>query len=322
MPISEGKTRSWSAHAAPSHSLCSNWRARCAANISYLRQSAHEAIRDQVRAYQAEKQTIENDNRLSGVAVLDDLMALRERITSAINDLETQDKQAVERVRAAISRATQEPQDVAAQTLRELQIQQGYQRIQLQMTGGDNLLTIATQAGKQGDKAVIQALRVYTPALLVSMDANAGMADAAERALALAETPFMGQTQLVCRDLSDELEVGSNNLTGAAAGMSRHTPTRAPDTRLYECLLPPAGNERRCHEADDQARDAKPDQPAAMGSARMKIPKPRTPQRTYTPRKNRRLNRMARNLPATRAEEDRQYDACLVMRAHACGEVT
>jgi hypothetical protein len=120
-------------------------------------------------------------------------------------------------VRLAISKATQEPQDVASQTLRQLEIQQGYQRIQLEMAGGDNLLTIATSAGKRGDKAMVAAPRVYAPALLISQDAEPALADAVERALALAETPFMGQTQLVCRDLTHELEVGGSNLTGCAA---------------------------------------------------------------------------------------------------------
>jgi lipase chaperone LimK len=83
--------------------------ATAAQSVSYLRQSAHEAIRDQVRAYFTEKAQIEDNNRLTGAAILDDVAALRQRVTSAINDLEATGKDRVERVRAAISKATQEP---------------------------------------------------------------------------------------------------------------------------------------------------------------------------------------------------------------------
>ena len=45
--------------------------------------------------------------------------------------------------------------------------------------------------------------------------------------------------------------------------MSLCPSTRPTEGRLYEaCLLSLAGNERRRHEADEQARDAKPDEPA------------------------------------------------------------
>jgi len=131
---------------------------------------------------------------------------MRERITTAINAAETDGKNRVERVRAAISAATQQPQDVASQTLYELQVARGYQSIQLQLASGNNLLTIAREAGKRQDKAVIQALRVYAPSLVASQDLDDSMVDAAERAIALSETPFMSQTQLVCRDLTSELE--------------------------------------------------------------------------------------------------------------------
>jgi hypothetical protein len=101
--------------------------------------------------------------------------------------------------------------------LQELQIARGYEAIKLQMAGGENLLTIATQAGKQGNRAVIQAIRVYSAPLLVSMDADASMADAVERALELAESPYLSATQATCRDLAHELEVGASNLGGCAA---------------------------------------------------------------------------------------------------------
>jgi hypothetical protein len=61
---------------------------------------------------------------------------------------------------------------------------------------------------------MVATLRVYAPALLTSKSAS--LVDAVARTLDRAETPRLGETQLVCRDLADELEVGGHNLTSCA----------------------------------------------------------------------------------------------------------
>jgi hypothetical protein len=188
--------------------------ATASASVTYLRSSACESIRDLVREYRSGKAASESDSRLNPQAVMDDVAALRERIQSAINAAETDGKDRVERVRAAVARATAAPSDTQAQVLQELQIQQGYQRLQLHLAGGDDLLDVARSAGASGDRALIRAFRTYAGALTVGRSKS--LADGLLRVLDQAETPFLSQTQLVCRDLAGELSVGVGNLGGCA----------------------------------------------------------------------------------------------------------
>jgi hypothetical protein len=185
-------------------------------DVIVLRDSIHQALVDQIRAYQAGMQKINDDPRLSIQARLDDVAALRERFAGEVDAIETRGKETIQRVRSAVAQATQEPQDVASQTLRELQISNGWTRAQLLIAGGQSLTQIAKSAGETGDKSLIAALRQYAGPYLASQNTSSRMVDAVMAALDTAETPLMSETQQVARDVRDELEVGSSNLTLAA----------------------------------------------------------------------------------------------------------
>jgi hypothetical protein len=194
--------------------------------LGYLRDEACQAIVQAVRDYNAGLQAISDDPRLSIQARLDDTASLRDRATSQIDAIEQRGKNAIEQVRAAISKAVQEPQDVASQTLRELQVANGYQRMQLLLQAGQTLEQIAASAGQQGDKALIAALRVYAAPWLASQHRSERDVERVMAVIDQSETPMMSEKQLVARDLRDELEVGSSNLT-TCAEMSRRNVSAA-----------------------------------------------------------------------------------------------
>jgi hypothetical protein len=194
--------------------------------LGYLRDEACQAIVQAVRDYNAGLQAISDDPRLSIQARQDDTASLRDRATSQIDAIEGNAKDKIELIRTAISKAVAEPQDVASQTLRALQVQNGWTRALMLLASGRGLVSIAGQAGENGDAELIAALRANAPAYLASQHADRQMMDLMNAALDQASSPFMSEKQQVARDLNAELEVGSQNLTNCAE-MSRRNVSAA-----------------------------------------------------------------------------------------------
>jgi hypothetical protein len=194
--------------------------------LGYLRDEACQGMVQAIRDYNAGLQAISDDPRLSIQARQDDTASLRDRAVGAIDAIEQRGKNAIEQVRAAISKAVAEPQDVASQTLRELQVANGWTRVQLLLAGGQNIVQIAQSAGEMGDKAMIAALRQYAGPYLASQHRPEQDVKRIMVVIDQSETPMMSEKQLVARDLRDELELGSQNLTNCAE-MSRRNVSAA-----------------------------------------------------------------------------------------------
>jgi hypothetical protein len=181
-------------------------------DISFLRDQAHQQFVALIREYRTLKQGIDDDPRRSDQARQDDIAALRDRLTAAVDTAETAGKDAAERLQGACDGATKQPSDTQARMLAQLEIANGDRRIQLMQQGGMDLVEIAQQAA--GDKQVVAALRANASAYLAGKPRS--FAEGVMKELDRAETPLLSKAQLAARDVRTELSIGLMNLSSAA----------------------------------------------------------------------------------------------------------
>jgi hypothetical protein len=188
-----------------------------ARDVNWLRGSCN-SIAVLIRQYAMAVRDVLADPRMRLDAQPQEIANLRSQYSGGISAVETQAKGKVSDVRQAIYKLLQEPSNTQEAILRQLEIQQGYQRIQLHLASGDDLLDVARKAGESGDRPLITAFRAYAVAL--TADKPKSLADGLLRVLDQAETPFLSEAALTARDVQDELTTGVG-LVGGCANMAR-----------------------------------------------------------------------------------------------------